>query len=222
MRFGMQGVPFIPDNAPFSVAQRIWLNGFLAGLFARETMAANAPTPEPRPNVPLLILFGSQTGTAEALARRMASEAKNRGCTARVVDAAAHATVDWKKESHLFIVTSTYGEGDPPDNALNFWQWLQTDAATALAHLHFAVLALGDRNYTEFCAAGKRMDGRLEELGATRIYPRSDCDVEYEPTAKAWMDGAFAALLKAGTNGASATEAPSTNGSTNGHASAPL
>src|SRR5690242_14506608 len=136
----MQGVPFIPDNAPFSVAQRVWLNGFLAGLFARETIASSAPAAEPRPTAPLLILFGSQTGTAEALARRMATEAKNCGCAARVVDAAAHATIDWKKENHLFIVTSTYGEGDPPDNAQNFWQWLQTDAASGLAHLKFAVL----------------------------------------------------------------------------------
>ena len=141
-------------------------------------------------------------------------EAKNRGCTARVVDAAAHATIDWQKESHLFIVTSTYGEGDPPDNAQNFWQWLQTDAASALAHLNFAVLALGDRNYTEFCAAGKKMDDRLELLGARRIFPRSDCDVDYESTAKAWMEGAFGALLKSATTGA--VQSVSANGSANG------
>jgi sulfite reductase (NADPH) flavoprotein alpha-component len=217
----MQGVPFIPDTAPFSVAQRVWLNGFLAGLFARETISTSAAAKEPGPSVPLLILYGSQTGTAEALARRMATEAKNRGCTARVVDAAAHATIDWKKERHLFIVTSTYGEGDPPDNAQNFWQWLQTDDAAVLAHLNFAVLALGDRNYTEFCAAGKKMDERLEALGAKRIYPRSDCDVDYEPVAKAWMEGAFVALLNAGANGAGAAQSVSVNGSANGHAPAP-
>lgn len=193
----MQTVPFIPDNAPFSAEQRLWLNGYLAGLFAAaqaNSREATAPTPS---LTPLLILFGSQTGSAQALARRIAQQANDCGCLPRVVDATAHATIDWKKESNLFFVTSTYGDGDMPDNAQDFWNWLQTDAGRALAHLQFSVLALGDRNYQEFCAAGKKLDLRLEQLGARRIYARTDCDVDYDVPARAWAQGALSMLAGA-------------------------
>jgi sulfite reductase (NADPH) flavoprotein alpha-component len=190
----MVELPVIPENAPFSLEQRVWLNGFLAGYFAR-TAVPDSPQIQPtKPTVPLLILFGSQTGTAEALAKRLAKEATLRGFNPSVVDAAQHATVDWKQESSLLIVTSTYGEGDAPDNAQDFWTWLQSDAAAVLAHLRFSILALGDTNYSEFCAAGKKFDARLEQLGATRIFPRADCDVDYEATAKQWSEGALTAL----------------------------
>jgi sulfite reductase (NADPH) flavoprotein alpha-component len=188
--------PIIPENAPFSLEQRLWLNGFMAGYFARTALPVSAEAPAVKPTIPLLILFGSQTGTAQGLAKGLAKDATSRGFSARVMDAAQHVTIDWKNESSLFVVTSTYGEGDMPDNAQGFWDWLQTDAASALAHLRFSVLALGDTNYAEFCAAGKKIDARLEQLGATRIFPRIDCDVDYEANAKQWIDGALAAALQ--------------------------
>src|SRR5262249_1151783 len=83
--------------------------------------------------------------------------------------------------------------------------WLQTDSATVLAHLQFSVLALGDTNYAEFCAAGKKIDARLEQLGASRIFPRVDCDVDYEATAKQWMDGALAAALRSSSDQSSSS-----------------
>jgi sulfite reductase (NADPH) flavoprotein alpha-component len=137
----------------------------------------------PTATVPVVILFGSQTGTAEKLAKQIAKQSKTQGCNARVLDAAEHAKVDWSKETNLLIVTSTYGDGDMPDNAQAFWDWLQTDAAIAMAHLQFSVLALGDTNYEQFCAAGKKMDARLEKLGAKRIHPLADCDLDYEAKA---------------------------------------
>src|SRR5580765_4927074 len=174
----MVELPVIPENAPFSLEQRVWLNGFLAGYFARTPVPNSASTRPPKPTIPLLILFGSQTGTAQGLAKRLAKEAISCGFNARVVDAADHATVDWKNEGSLFVITSTYGDGEMPDNAQGLWNWLQTDSATALAHLQFSVLALGDTNYAEFCAAGKKIDARLEQLGASRIFPRADCEVD--------------------------------------------
>jgi len=186
-------LPVIPENAPFSLEQRLWLNGFLAGYFARTTLPVPAEVPATNLAVPLLILFGSQTGTAQMLAKRLAKEAATRGFTPRVLDAVKHAIIDWKNENSLFIVTSTYGDGDMPDNAQSFWEWLQTDAANSLAHLRYSVLALGDSNYAEFCAAGKKLDARLEQLGATRIFARIDCDVDYEAPAKQWIDGALIA-----------------------------
>jgi sulfite reductase (NADPH) flavoprotein alpha-component len=189
-------LPVIPENAPFSLDQRLWLNGFLAGYFARTTLPAPVEAQSTKPTIPLLILFGSQTGTSEGLANRISKEATSRGFAPRVVDAAQHTTIDWKNETSLFIVTSTYGDGDMPDNAQSFWEWLQTEAASALAHLRFSILALGDTNYAEFCAAGKKLDARLEQIGATRIFPRMDCDVDYEASAKQWIDGALGAALQ--------------------------
>jgi sulfite reductase (NADPH) flavoprotein alpha-component len=194
----MVELPVIPENAPFSLEQRVWLNGFLAGYFARTTLPSPATPQPPKPTIPLLILFGSQTGTAQSLAKRLAREAISLGFNARVADAAEHATVDWKNERSLLIITSTYGEGDMPDNAQSFWSWLQTDSD--LAHLRFSVLALGDTSYAEFCAAGKKIDARLEQLGASRIFPRADCDVDYEATAKQWMEGALTALQSFSTD----------------------
>ncbi|MFO1488028.1 MAG: sulfite reductase subunit alpha [Verrucomicrobiota bacterium] len=193
----MKGLPVIPENAPFNAEQRLWLNGFLAGLFANgETPAPAAGEVSSRPMIPLMILFGSQTGTSEKLARQIAKEAKARGCSARVVDAAAHTSVDWKSEQNLFVVTSTYGDGDLPDNAQAFWDWLKSDAPGSLAHLSFSVLALGDTNYEQFCAAGKKIDARLEALGAKRIHPRADCELDYEAKAKEWMSAALAVITE--------------------------
>jgi sulfite reductase (NADPH) flavoprotein alpha-component len=189
----MPKVPFIPEDAPFNATQRLWLNGFLAGLFAQSDSAPSTAAPAPAA-LPLLILFGSQTGTAEGLARRVGTEAGRRGFAPKVMEAAAVSGVNWQTVNLLLVVTSTYGDGDMPDNAQPFWDWLSTDSAKVLAHVHYAVLALGDSNYEHFCAAGKKIDSRLEQLGARRVVPRTDCDVDYEGPAKTWMEAALTAL----------------------------
>jgi sulfite reductase (NADPH) flavoprotein alpha-component len=199
----MRIVPFIPESAPFDPEQRLWLNGYMAGLFASKGYVHISETGAPKNDsitarVPLLILFGSQTGTAEKLAKEIAKESKSRGCLPRVVEATEHSKIDWSREVNLLVVTSTYGDGDMPDNAQGFWDWLQTEAANSLAHLNFSVLALGDTNYEQFCAAGKKIDARLEQLGAKRIHPLADCDLDYEAKMKSWQDGALVAIAPAG------------------------
>ena len=191
-------VPVLPDNAPFTPEQRAYLNGFLAGLFSR------APQPEiansksqiagAKPLAPLTILFGSQTGNAENLSKRMAKEAGKRGFAPTIHDLAKYPTAQLASEPALLVVTSTYGDGEPPDNAKAFWELLSSDAAPRLAQTKFSVLALGDTNYAKFCAFGKAVDERLEKLGALRIHPRTDCDVEYEEAFAKWMAGALASL----------------------------
>lgn len=191
-------VPVLPDNAPFTPEQRAYLNGFLAGLFSRApqpTLAA--PATEARPLTPLAILFGSQTGNAENLSKRIAKEAGKRGFAPTVQDLGKYATAQLASEQSLLIVTSTYGDGEPPDNAKGFWEFLSSASAPKLAQTKFSLLALGDSNYPKFCAFGKGVDERLEKLGATRIHPRTDCDVEYEEPFSKWMNGALSSLAPA-------------------------
>ena len=196
----MNQVPYVPSSAPFSPEQRAWLNGYLTGLFADANVgdsARLAELPAVKPD-PLLVMYGSQTGTAEQLARRFATDAEKRGFAPRVFELNAFASVDFAKENRLIIVTSTWGDGDPPDNAAGFWQHLNSDAAPQLDHLSYSVLALGDKTYSDFCGAGKKFDERLEQLGAKRIHPRAECDVDYETTANGWMERVWAALVKVG------------------------
>ena len=190
-------VSLIPEAALFTEDQRAWLSGFLVGLFAAPSLAGlgqSTPTAAVAPRPPLLILYGSQTGTAEQLAKRLGAEADQRGFASRVLEMSAWASIDLKSEPRLLLVTSTWGDGDPPDNAVAFWNFLNSDAAPKLDHLAFSVLALGDRNYSDFCGAGKKFDARLEQLGAKRFLPCAECDVDYEAPAKAWMDAVWTTL----------------------------
>ena len=200
----MNPIPFIPDNAPFTPEQRLWLNGYLAGLFSDANLGARAlsglSAAPAAPAKPLVLLYGSQTGTAEGLAKKASKEAAKRGFAPKLVDMAKYETVDLTKEENVLVITSTYGDGDPPDNAQAFWDYLKSDTAPTLAHLNYSVLALGDTNYAAFCQFGKICDERLEKLGAKRVHPRVDCDVDYDGPAKSWTEGVFAALAGTGVN----------------------
>ena len=187
----MTTIPFIPDTAPFTAEQRQWLNGFLAGMFSGAAPAISA-----EPKEPLLVLYGSQTGTAEILAKKTAKEAEKRGFAPKVVCMEKHESVVWEKESNVLVITSTYGEGDPPDNAQAFWSWLTADTAPRLEHVNYSVLALGDTNYEAFCEFGKKCDARLAALGAKCAVERRDCDTDYEAPYTEWTESALAALGK--------------------------
>ena len=199
-------IPFIPENAPFTADQRQWLNGWLAGLFSDASggLAANAMAGVCAvPAKQLTVLYGSQTGTAEGLAKKAGTEAKKRGFAPKLVCMDKFESVDLAKEENVLVIMSTYGDGEPPDNALAFWNYLKSETAPPLPQLHFSVLALGDTNYSAFCEFGKKCDERFEQLGAKRVHPRIDCDVDYDAPAKAWTDGVFTAL--AGTASVSTT-----------------
>src|SRR6185436_5524454 len=151
----MASIPYIPSTAPFTPQQRAWLNGYLVGLFADANLGEPGPASTPANGAPqqsktqsLLILYGSQTGTAEQLAKRLGTDAAKRGFAARVMEMNAFASVDFTKEPRLIIVTSTWGDGDPPDNAAAFWQHLNSASAPKLDHLSYSVLALGDKSYS--------------------------------------------------------------------------
>lgn len=191
---GTDFIPCLPENAPFTPEQRAYLNGFLAGLFSRRPMA-EPPSPAPAEKLaPLSILFGSQTGNAENLSKRIAKEAGKRGFAPTVHDMCKYPVAQLASEEHLLMVTSTYGDGEPPDNAKAFWEFLKGPAAQPLVRARFSICALGDSNYPKFCAFGKDLDTRFESLGAQRACPRADCDVEYEEPFAKWLNAALAGL----------------------------
>ena len=189
----MSPVPLIPDNAPFSPEQRAWLNGFFAGVFSRTAGAPVVPAATAS-LAPLTILFGSQTGTAEGLAKKMAKEAGRRGFAATVLDMAQTDIARLARERNLLVITSTYGDGEPPDNAKALHAALQAAGDRPLTTVRFSVCSLGDTNYARFCQCGKDLDASLERLGATRVTPRTDCDLDYDAPFTAWLDTALNAL----------------------------
>lgn len=182
----MTATPQIPANAPFSADQRAWLNGYLAGLFSGSNSPATPAASTSRGS--LLFLYGSQSGSSEGLARKFGKLAKKQGFETKVSGLQAFASMDISKESRIAIITSTYGDGEMPDNAQQFWDYIKNGSAPKLDHLEFSVLSLGDRNYTFFCEAGRLIDERLAALGAKRIQDRCDCDVDYDQPAAAWFD----------------------------------
>jgi sulfite reductase (NADPH) flavoprotein alpha-component len=188
------GVPFIPDNAPFTTAQRAWLNGYLAGLFSSQPAGAAATPAAASVKIKVSVLFGSETGNAEALARRVAKAATQRGFEAKALGLDKISAKHLAQQMYVLIVTSTFGEGDPPENAKAFHEQLHADYQPRLEGLRYSVLALGDKNYEQFCKCGIDFDLRLHALGAERLYGRVDCDVDYEQPFEAWLQGVFTVL----------------------------
>lgn len=190
-------VPYVPLSAPFNAAQRAWLNGYFAGLTSFADTADAGATAVSAPagtQLALTILFGSQSGTTEGLAKKMGRESAQHGFAAVVKEANACTLEELSKTDRLLLLTSTWGEGDAPDNAAQLLTALQGANAPRLEKLSFSVLSLGDKNYSDFCGAGRKFDEALEKLGAKRVHARVDCDLDYEAAAKAWTEAALKAI----------------------------
>lgn len=184
-------------------SQRIWLSGYLAApqsTAVLEEGKTNELQPMEQPASQKLrdvtILYGSETGNAQYVAGELEQKVKQLERKVTVAALDDFKPKNLKKVEDLFIVTATHGEGDPPDNAVLFYEFLFSRKAPKLDHVRFSVLALGDQSYEFFCQTGKDFDERLEELGAERIHPRVDCDVDFDEPAAEWMDGVVNELKK--------------------------
>jgi len=169
-----------------SAEQQLWLSGFLYGL-ATAGQPAEAVAPASHAQAPKVqLLYGSQTGNSKKVAQKAATLVGEQGWDVTVTDLADYAVKNLKTAQVALFVVSTQGEGTPPTAAESFYEWLHSARAPKLPDLQFAVCSLGDSSYLKFCQTGKDFDARLEALGANRLAPRVDCDLEYEETAEQW------------------------------------
>ncbi|WOO40620.1 diflavin oxidoreductase [Rubellicoccus peritrichatus] len=205
-----------PEKAPFTDEQIVWLNNHLAkqfGLFAKQLASFELPLDE-GPAVPVTILWGSQTGNAEGLANQMAAALAEGRFEPSVIEVVDYEVANLASEKNLLVVTSTYGDGEPPDNAVDFVDALCAESAPRVEGLQFSVLALGDSQYPDFCQAGKIVDQRLAELGGERIHERVDCDVDFDQPFELWKKGVLDVLGTGATT--SKAQVTSVNGETFG------
>ena len=186
--------------------QKVWLSGYLVanqqltsgtsdtqgsqiGAVSKDTetmLQQNEPAIQPEKRA-ITLLYGSETGNAQGLAEIFEERLSNIGHNVTLKAMDEFKPKNLKNVEDLFIITSTQGEGDPPDNAAELHEFIHGRKAPKLEGVRFSVLALGDQTYEFFCQTGKDFDKKLEELGAERLYERVDCDVDYEEDAEKWM-----------------------------------
>lgn len=189
-----------------SEVQRVWLSGYLSAVPAMGSEAAASivleePAVSANANLnsteEVTVLYGSQTGNCQELAENMAEKLKMKGFQVTLSSMNDFKPNTLKKIQNLLVVVSTHGEGDPPDNALSFYEYLHSRRAPKLDELRYSVLSLGDSSYEFFCQTGKEFDERLEELGAKRLFSRTDCDLDFDEPAEEWTEGVLSALGEA-------------------------
>lgn len=179
--------------------QKIWLTGYLS---AQATLAGSevvAPAPSAAAAVQpvskdVTVLYGSQTGNSEGLAKKTAQHLEEKGFQVTLSSMSDFKPNNLKKINNLLVIVSTHGEGDPPDNALSFHEYVHGRRAPKLDHLSFSVLSLGDSSYEFFCQTGKEFDERFQELGGTRLFDRVDCDLDYDEPFSEWLQGVASSL----------------------------
>lgn len=193
----------------FTETQRIWLSGYLTAIQASgvaATSMAEAPAlnavgqpaaPAPAISKEITVLFGSQTGNSSGIAKKFSKKLQEQGFEVTTSSMSDFKPNNLRKVQNLLIVISTHGEGEPPDSAIAFHEFLYSKRAPKLDDLKFSVLALGDTSYEFFCQTGKDFDKRLEELGGSRLTPRVDCDVDFEESAAEWMNQVLSELSTA-------------------------
>lgn len=185
-----EGVPSLPASAPLAANRRLYVDGLLAGLFAQPAALPIAPQAMPRHQV----LWASQTGNGELLAERCAERLRGAGLDVQLSCMEAVSPHQLQGAASVVLIASTFGDGDAPDSAATFWQALQGEEGAHCAELPYAVLALGDSSYDQFCGFGRKLDQRLAELGGRRLLQRVDCEPDFDDAFATWLDALLPTL----------------------------
>lgn len=200
----------LPQDAPFEGEQREWINGLLTA-FKTISAAANA---EEVAGTPLNIFYGSQSGNSEVLAKDLKKYAATQGFEGVIAELDSITPAALSDYAHVLIICSTFGEGEPPDNAKNFYNALMAEDAPALpSTLNFSVCSLGDSSYAQYNQCGKDIDQRLTELGANNCQELTICDVDFEDSYAEWKSAVFETEVFVAAAGA-ASVAPAANDDT--------
>jgi len=174
----------------FNQEQLIFLAGYFMGLaeksnhFDKIDKEFNTPITKKE----LSIIVGSKSGNGKKIAQRIKETFESSPFSIQIKDMNDYVPTDIQKEKNAIIIISTHGEGEPPIQAEEFYQFIHGTRIKKLVHLNFCVIALGDKTYNRFCQTGKDLDKKLEELGAKRIQTRIDCDVDFDDTVTEWID----------------------------------
>ena len=188
---------FTQLTGSFSKEQLLWASGYLAGLSAQYATPDTKPqtvVKAPTTQNTLTILYGSRTGNGEGLAKKAKKLAEELHISATLKSMADYKVRDLQSEKNLLIIVSTHGEGVPPFAARELHEFIYSKRAPKLDGINYAVLALGDSSYFQFCKTGKDFDEQLEKLGAKRIVPRIACDVDFEAAAGKWLQSTIPAF----------------------------
>lgn len=225
MNLSVSNSPFDQEQAAqlnqifqtLTAEQQIWLTGYLTAQQGAVAQATEAPQQvaeyvlnnesESQTNNDrhITVVYGSETGNAQSLAEIFADRLVEHNYTVKLTAMDEIKQKEFKKVEDLFVITATHGEGDPPDNALTFHEFIHSRKAPKLENVRFSVLALGDESYEYFCQTGKDFDAKLLELGAERLTDRQDCDLDFDDLAEKWMNKNIEILNQSTGHGSTVT-----------------
>ncbi|CAA0136525.1 Nitrate reductase [Mycolicibacterium vanbaalenii] len=199
---GVPGVPVLPAAAPIGRHARLWVDGLLAGRYSRAGDAG--PGVDSTAETGPLVLWASQTGNAEEFAGKLGDRLRG----ARLLAMDDIALSDLGQAGEVVIVTSTFGDGGPPDNGADFWERLESPQAPSLTGVRYTVLGIGDRSYDNFCGHAKALDTRLSELGATRVLDRAECEAYDDQPLAQWADAVVDVMTSSSATAEVAPQVP--------------
>ena len=193
-------------TAELNPIQQAWVSGYLAANANTAALSGQVAGAAPQAGeaAALTILYGSQTGNAKGVANQLKAAAEAKGLAVKLVNMADYKPAQLKKEKFIAVAVSTYGEGEPPEDAENLHAFLASKKAPKLDGVKVAVIGLGDSSYEFFCQTAIDFEERFKALGAETVVARADLDVDYEDQATAWIGGAVDAFepeLKAQSQG---------------------
>lgn len=189
--------------------QKQWLSGYMMSVNSNESQLVDdvsstketaSSTEQKVEEKRVIILYGSQTGNGQQLAEEAEKQLTANGLNVEISSMHTYKAKQLKSVSTLLLIVSTHGEGEPPDNAIAFHEFVMGRKAPKLNELQYAVLALGDSSYEFFCETGKQFDNRFAELGGTQLIPRVDCDIDFDEDASSWLEAVLMSLKSTETS----------------------